>query len=161
VRQAHNLPAEVETLDQLGDVFREMGEARQALDYYKEGLAAARNGRHEATQANSLSNIGLAYQDMDKKWQAIRNLEKGLAQAKKSRMSSAVAAASFKLASVLCQQGKWEKAEPHARLAGRLYAKLGDKQLCQRTSEMQTVIQKNKRKTTGFFMTRKSPQDDQ
>ncbi len=150
-RERENIPAQIETRANLGQVYGLMGDATQSIKSYKEALGLARSHKHLVGEANTLGQMGVTYQELGKKRQAISNLEKSVEIAKKSKRGSSVAANSFKLAQVLCQQGKWQKARPHAELALKLYTRFGDKKMQKRCEKMLHRIEKNKGKTTGLF----------
>ncbi|NJN54679.1 MAG: tetratricopeptide repeat protein [Anaerolineae bacterium] len=79
-----------------------------------------------------MGSYGVIYHDMGNKRAAVSNLEKALTTAKKSKRSVSVASASYKLAKVLIEQERWDKAEPHAQLAHQLYTKMGKTQMVER-----------------------------
>ena len=58
---------------------------------------------------------------------------------------------SYRFAIVLCKQGRWDKAKPHAQLASRLYGRLDDTTMAERAETLLSRIQQNKGKSTGFF----------
>ena len=148
----HNVLSGVnDALNNLGDAARQMKDPKSAMEYYKEAQELARQYNNDAAEATAVSNIGLAYQDMGKKWQATRSLEKGLSLAKKSRRGSSVALASLKLARVLCNQSKWDKAEPHAELALQLYSKMGNEEKVAYLERMLATIEERKDLPSGFL----------
>lgn len=140
-----------ETLTDLGDLSRATGDFTQALVYFKEALELAQTHAFAKQEANVLSSMGMGYYEIDKKRQAVRELERSLEAAKRARSSRLVADVSYRLAVVLCKLNRWDKAEPHAQLAQRLYGRLADTQKEARTSKMLSRIEQNKGKSTGFF----------
>ncbi|MCB8949507.1 MAG: tetratricopeptide repeat protein [Ardenticatenaceae bacterium] len=150
-RQAADREAEAETLTDLGDLWRALGEHNDAMEYFKQALELAEAHTLTIQMANVLSSVGLSYQDTGKKRPALRELERSLEVAKQSRSSKTVAKASYRLALVLCKQGRWDKATPHAQLAYKLYGRLKDTLMRDRAETMLQRIKQNKGKSTGFF----------
>lgn len=151
VRSVENRAEEAGTLTDLGDLWRAVGDHAQAMEFYKQALDLA-GAHHLALQeAGALSGMGMSYYETGKKRQAARELEKGLDAAKKARSSREVANLSYRLALVLCKQGRWDKAEPHAQLAQRVYGRIADTAMEERSAAMLDRIQQNKGKSTGFF----------
>ncbi|GJM40278.1 MAG: hypothetical protein DHS20C20_05600 [Ardenticatenaceae bacterium] len=140
-----------ETLSDLGDLSRAMGNHSDALQFYKEALELSEEHALPLQEATALSGMGMSFFDTGKKRQAVRELERSLEAAKKSRNSRVVANVSYRLALVMCKQGRWDKAAPHAKLAFRLYGRINDKTMQERTEGMLRRIKNNKGKSTGFF----------
>lgn len=140
-----------DALNKLGDVARLSGKSKVAIEYFREGLEVAREHKIPYMEAVSLSNIGLAYNDMNKKWRATWNLDKGISAAKKSKDLATYGLASYRMALVLGKQGKWQKAEPHATRARKIYAQLGDELMQEKLTKMLAEIERQKERTTGFF----------
>jgi tetratricopeptide (TPR) repeat protein len=140
-----------EILTDLGDLYRLINDQTQAMEHYKEALDLSQAHELPLQEANVLSSMGMSYQEMGKKRPALRELEKGLEVAKKARSSRLVAHVSYRLALVLGKQGRWDKAEPHAQLAHRLYGRLADNTMAERAETLLSRIQQNKGKSTGFF----------
>jgi serine/threonine protein kinase/Tfp pilus assembly protein PilF len=153
IRGIPDLSLEVEVLNHMASTVHEIKDTNRAMEYLKDALELSQKRNYDVGEAATLSNYGLIYQDMGKKWQAVRYLDKALTVAKKSRRSGSVAAASFKLAKVLVEQERWDKAVPHAQLAQQLYAKMGRNQMAATIGEMLVDIEKNKGRSTGFFST--------
>lgn len=151
LRKRGELPATADVLNKIGDMARMAGNARLAMDYYREGLDVARSYRLQDVEAISLGNIGMAYHDMGKKWRATRHLSKSIAAAKRAKDQLTYGLASYRMAFVLCKQGKWGDAEPHTKRAARIYAHLGDSSMLEKIEKMQQEIEKQKNRTTGFF----------
>jgi tetratricopeptide (TPR) repeat protein len=153
IRDIPDLYLEVEVLNHMASTVHEIKDTKQAMEYLKEAMELSQKRSYDVGEAATWSNYGLMYQDMGKKWQAIRHLEKALAVAKKSRRSGSVAAASLKLAKVLVEQERWDKAVPHARLAQQLYAKMGRSEMAATIDALLSDIEKNKGRSIGFFST--------
>lgn len=151
VRSVEDVAGEAETLAELGDIARVMGDHMQAMGHYKEALELTQAYSLTQQESHILSNMGMGYQEMGKKRQAVRELERSLELAKNSHSSRTVANVSYKLALVYCRQTRWDKAEPHAQLAQKLYGRLSDTTMHERTSSLLNSIQQNKGKSTGFF----------
>ncbi len=150
-RSVENRADEAETLTELGDLSRAMGEHAQAMLLYKEALDLAQEHGLALQEAGAFGSIGMSYLDAGKKRQAAKEFERGLEAAKKARSSREVAKMSYMLALVLCRQNRWERAEPHAQLAQRLYGRIDDTIMEDRATNMLNRIQQNKGKSTGFF----------
>jgi tetratricopeptide (TPR) repeat protein len=150
-RSVTDYAGEAEILTELGDLYRLINDQTQAMEHYKEALDLVQ--AHELTlqEASVLSGMGMSYQEMGRKRPALRELERGLEAAKKARSSRVVAEVSYRFAIVLCKQGRWEKAKPHAQLAQRLYGRLADNSMTERAETLLSRIQQNKGKSTGFF----------
>lgn len=121
------------------------------MEVYKQALDLAVAHDLPLQEAGALSGIGMSYHETGKKRPAVKELERGLEAAKKARSSREVANLSYRLALVLCKQGRWEKAEPHAQLAQRVYGRIADNTMEERSAVMLSRIQQNKGKSTGFF----------
>jgi tetratricopeptide (TPR) repeat protein len=150
-RSVENRADEAETLTELGDMSRAMGDQAQAMLLYKEALDLAQAHGLSLQEAGALSSIGMSYLEAGKKRQAAKEFERGLEAAKKARSSREVAKMSYMLGLVLCRQNRWDKAEPHARLAQRLYGRIDDTMMQDRATAMLNRIKQNKGKSTGFF----------
>ncbi|MBX3060445.1 MAG: tetratricopeptide repeat protein [Anaerolineae bacterium] len=150
-QRAGNLAIEIELLNHIATTLNETNDSKEALARLKEALDLAKERNYDVGEAATLSNLGLIHQDMGNKRAAISHLEKGLATAKKTKRSANVAAASYKLAKVLVEQERWDKAEPHARLAHQLYGKMGKAQMVETLTEMLADIEKNKGRSASFF----------
>ncbi len=151
VRSVEEHSGEAEILAELGDLYRVINDQSQAMDQYKLALDLVQEHNLPLQEANVLSGMGMSQQEMGKKRQALRELERGLEVAKKVRSSRMVALVSYRLALVLCKQGRWDKAKPHAQLAARLYGRLGDTTMKDHAETLLSRIQQNKGKSTGFF----------
>jgi tetratricopeptide (TPR) repeat protein len=121
------------------------------MTFYKEALELVEEHGLTLQEATVLSSMGMSYFETGKKRQAVRELERSLEAAKKSRSSRVVANVSYRLALVMCKQGRWDKAEPHAQLAWKLYGRIQDNTMRDRSKAMLQRIQQNKGKSTGFF----------
>ena len=143
--------SEVETLTDLADLSRAVGDQTQAMEFYKQALELAQGRGLTLQEAMILSGMGMSYHDSGKKRQAVRDLEHSLDVAKKARSSRTVADVSYRLALVLCKYGRWDKAEPHAQMAHRLYTRIGDATMIERCEGILSRIQQNRGKSTGFF----------
>ncbi|MFZ1396375.1 MAG: tetratricopeptide repeat protein [Candidatus Promineifilaceae bacterium] len=150
-RSVNDHEAAAETLTELGDLLRVVGDHPAAMALYKESLELAEAHELALQQATVLSSIGMSYFETGKKRQAVRELERSLEAAKRARNSRMVANVSYRLALVLCKQARWDKAEPHAQLAFKLYGRIQDNTMRDRTDGMLQRIQQNKGKSTGFF----------
>ncbi|WP_420631901.1 tetratricopeptide repeat protein [Candidatus Leptofilum sp.] len=140
-----------ETLSDLGDLSRVMGAHSEAMDFYKDALELAEEHGLALQEAAALSGMGMSFFETGKKRQAVRELERSLEAAKKSRSSRVVANVSYRLALVMCKQARWDKAEPHAKLAFKLYGRINDTTMQDRSEAMLRRIKNNKGKSTGFF----------
>jgi tetratricopeptide (TPR) repeat protein len=150
-RSANNHEAEAETLTELGDLSRALGDHPEAMTFYKEALDLTEAHALTQQEATVLSSMGMSYFETGKNRQAVRELERSLLAAKKSRSSRTVANVSYRLALVMCKQGRWDKAEPHAQLALKLYGRIQDNTMSGRSEVMLQRIKQNKGKSTGFF----------
>ncbi|MBE7531148.1 MAG: tetratricopeptide repeat protein [Chloroflexi bacterium] len=150
-QRAGNLAMEIELLNHIATTLNETNDSKEALARLKEALDLARERNYDVGEAATLSNLGLIHQDMGNKRAAISHLERGLATAKKTKRNTNVAAASYKLAKVLVAQERWDKAEPHARLAHQLYSKMNKTQMVEILVQMLDDIEKNKGRSAGFF----------
>ena len=151
VRSIENYGEEAAVLTDLGDLWRGIGDHTQAMEIYKQALDLAVAHDLPLQEAGALSGMGMSYHETGKKRPAIKELERGLEAAKKARSSREVANLSYRLALVLCKQGRWDKAEPHAQLAQRVYGRISDNTMEERSAAMLSRIQQNKGKSTGFF----------
>jgi tetratricopeptide (TPR) repeat protein len=150
-RSITDYTGEAEILTELGDLYRLINDQTQAMEHYKDALELAQAHELMLQEAQVLSGMGMSYQEGGKKRPALRELERGLEVAKRARSSRAVAEVSYRMAIVLCKQGRWEKAKPHAELAQRLYGRLADTSMEDRAETLLSRIQQNKGKSTGFF----------
>jgi tetratricopeptide (TPR) repeat protein len=66
-------------LGNLGLAYNNIGQARQAIEYYEQALAIARNVGDRRSEGNLLGNMGLAYRDLEQVEQARQYLEQSLA----------------------------------------------------------------------------------
>lgn len=153
VREHPDVQLEVEFLNHMATISLEVNDTRLAMEHLKDALDLSQKHGYDIGEAATLSNYGLAYHELGKKWQAVRYLEKAVLVAKKARRSNSLASTSYKLAKVLIAQERWDKAEPHARLAKQLYNKMGKEPMVSELHEMLLDIEKNKRRSTGFFST--------
>lgn len=151
VRSVEDRVIETEMLTELGDLLQAAGDHTQAMEYYKESLEMAQTHELTLQEAKVLSSMGLSYHEMGKKRPALRELEHSLEMAKKARSYRAVADVSYRLAVVLCKYGRWDKAEPHAQMAQRLFGRLTDTTMAERAATLLDRIQNKKGKSTGFF----------
>ena len=77
--QAKSDPAgQARSLFNLGDALRHCGRPFQALDYYQQCLAIAREIGDHRGEANSLGNLGIAYSDLGQYQQAIEYHQQSL-----------------------------------------------------------------------------------
>lgn len=150
-REQGNKTGEAVALMNLGDVTRDGGDLKLALDFYKQGLDIGKQNQIIELQARGYSNIGFIYHIMGKKWRANSNMDKAFTAAKKTKNKNLVANVSYRMAYISCRQGKWDKAEPHAVRAQKLFVDLKQADMTEKTAVMLQEIEKNKGKSSGFF----------
>jgi CHAT domain-containing protein/uncharacterized protein HemY len=81
-RQAGDRQGEAMLLNNLGMVFRTLGEYQQAIEYYEQSLAIAREIQNRRGEANTLGNLGNVYLTLGQYQQAIDYYEPSLAIAR-------------------------------------------------------------------------------
>lgn len=142
-----------EYLNKLGDVARASGDSRTAMDFYKQALNLAREKSSLTVEALSYSSMGVIYNDQGKKWRATYHLEKGLSAATKSENKQSIALVNYRMAFVLCKQGKWEKAKSFVERSGVLYQEMKDKLMLDRVIKMRNEVSRHidGKKGAGIF----------
>ena len=108
--QAKSDPAgQARSLFNLGDALRHCGRPFQALDYYQQFLAIAREIGDRLGEANSLGNLGLAYDSLGQYQQAIEYHQQQLAIAREIGDRRGEAISLFNLGNALARVDlKWE-----------------------------------------------------
>jgi CHAT domain-containing protein len=66
-----NRSGEAVTLNNIGIVYKALGEQTKALEYYNQALPIVRTVRNRSTEATTLSNIGGAYSDLGEQRKAL------------------------------------------------------------------------------------------
>jgi CHAT domain-containing protein/tetratricopeptide (TPR) repeat protein len=67
------------TLNNIGEVYRSLGQYSRALEYYQQALTIARDIKHRSSQATALNNIGLIYASLRNYPRALEYAQQALA----------------------------------------------------------------------------------
>lgn len=150
-RAAGDQAAEIDALQQMGLIYRVASDTGKATNYYREALTIARELADVEGEVSTLSSLALVYYDMGRKWQATRNMEKAMSRAEETKIEPLIATTAYRLALILCKQKKWSKAMSYVEQAARLFQKLQNDGMLQRTWKIRDAIEEQKDKTTGFL----------
>ncbi len=114
-------------LNNIGLLYRDIGNYPKALEYYQRGLLLAEEINSLTDISNLLNNIGIVYIDTDEKEKAAKYLTKSFKIAIKLGDSSGVASSYNNMGIIYMTQKKYDIAFEYHKKAFELRKKLGDK----------------------------------
>ena len=78
IRDASGRSGEASTLDNLGKTYSEMGQNKEALEYFEQALPLWREGGEQGGEALTLNNMGRAYADLGEKQKSLEVYSRAL-----------------------------------------------------------------------------------
>jgi len=126
-RARHDLRAEADALDRLGNAHLRTGSYTAATDHHLRALAAHRAGGDRVGEANALQGLGTLAWRLGRYEEARGRLEAALALRRELADSTGEGAALYGLGTVYRQLGDYPKALDHQQRALTLYMERGDR----------------------------------
>jgi tetratricopeptide (TPR) repeat protein len=130
----------VNILVKLGNMSRDLGDIRQAVESYKEAASVAHDGNDLRGEAIAMSNLGDMYGMMGRNWQAVRSAEKGLKLAEKAGDDNSLMWTNYRLGMLHYKQEKWSKARPFIIKAEQLFAKARMQEMIEDTQRIRADL---------------------
>jgi len=123
-RKLNRRDTEALHLGNLGLVYMELGEPKQAIGFYKQGLQISRETQDRRAEGNLLGNLGLAYKSLNELPRAIEYFEQWLSIMREVEDKQGEGQALGNLGLAYAESGKIEEAiasyEPRLELARQL-----------------------------------------
>ena len=104
------LPAKSVALGNIGNIFHNLGEPHEALEYYQQALETNRNLGYEQGVAHNLNNIGSLYNELGEYNEALQCQEEALEISKKFKDEQAIANSLTNIGIIYTDSGKPKEA---------------------------------------------------
>lgn len=126
-----------EMYNQLGELARDTGDPKKALEWYEKATKLAQERKDIAAEAITTSNMALAANDMGVwGWQAGRYADKAMKLAQKSQNSEAQALVNYRIALFFAKQEKWKYVREPAERAAQLFAVLKEEAMADKAHKL-------------------------
>jgi tetratricopeptide (TPR) repeat protein len=117
IQQDTKHPGTAATLINLGEAVRKQGRARESIDYYERGLAAAQRVRHGVWASNALGGLGMAYAAIGQVPRAVGYMNRSRKLKLRFGDKAGAAYASYELSEIHIRAGEFQAALRCARQA--------------------------------------------